>query len=74
MKHRKELLGAQLNWQTNCKYGMPVLIKGGIPSIILCNPGPESSYHDFLKKPENSALKDWTLLNCEFVFLDAPLF
>ncbi|KAJ1442126.1 Geminivirus AL2 coat protein, MSV type [Sesbania bispinosa] len=63
MKHWKELLGAQLNWQTNCKYEKPVLIKGGIPSIILCNPGPESSYHDFLEKPENSALKDWTLLN-----------
>ncbi|KAJ1383094.1 Geminivirus AL2 coat protein, MSV type [Sesbania bispinosa] len=65
MKHWKELLGAQLNWQTNCKYGKPVLIKGGIPSIILCNPGPESSYHDFLEKPENSALKDWTLINCD---------
>ncbi|KAJ1377220.1 hypothetical protein SESBI_49107 [Sesbania bispinosa] len=74
MKHWKELLGAQQNWQTNCKYGKPVLIKGGIPSIILCNPGPESSYHDFLEKPENSALKDWTLLNCEFVFLKGPLY
>ncbi|KAJ1390686.1 Geminivirus AL3 coat protein [Sesbania bispinosa] len=62
-----ELLGAQLNWKTNCKYGKPVLIKGGVPSIILCNPGPESSYHDFLEKPENSALKDWTLLNWESI-------
>ncbi|KAJ1386758.1 hypothetical protein SESBI_40559 [Sesbania bispinosa] len=74
MKHWKELLGAQLNWQTNCKYRKPVLIKGGIPSIILCNPGPESSYHEFLEKPENRALKDWTLLNCEFVFLKGPLY
>ncbi|KAJ1432859.1 hypothetical protein SESBI_06399 [Sesbania bispinosa] len=52
-------------YNKNCKYGKPVLIKGGVPSIILCNPGPESSYHDFLEKPENSALKDWALLNYE---------
>ncbi|KAJ1386757.1 hypothetical protein SESBI_40558 [Sesbania bispinosa] len=46
MKHWKELLGAQLNWQTNCKYGKPVLIKGDNPSIILCNPGPDGHPYD----------------------------
>ncbi|KAJ1440937.1 Geminivirus AL2 coat protein, MSV type [Sesbania bispinosa] len=64
MKHWKELLGAQQNWKTNCKYGKPVLIKGGIPSIILCNPGPESSYHDFLEKAENNGLTHRGITNC----------
>uniref|UniRef100_B5LVL1 Replication-associated protein n=1 Tax=Okra mottle virus - [Brazil:okra] TaxID=555460 RepID=B5LVL1_9GEMI len=39
LKHWKELIGAQKDWQSNCKYGKPVQIKGGIPSIVLCNPG-----------------------------------
>ncbi|ADW10639.2 replication-associated protein [Sida micrantha mosaic virus-[snap bean:Brazil:2003]] len=39
LKHWKELIGAQQKWQTNCKYGKPRLIEGGVPSIVLCNPG-----------------------------------
>jgi len=42
LKHWKELIGAQHDWQTNCKYGKPVQIKGGVPSILLCNPGEGS--------------------------------
>ncbi|KAE9444737.1 hypothetical protein C3L33_23365, partial [Rhododendron williamsianum] len=35
-------------------YGKPVQIKGGIPSIVLCNPGAGASFKDFLDKGENS--------------------
>nr|APB54091.1 rolling circle replication initiator protein [Beet curly top virus] len=74
MKHWKHLIGAQNEWQTNLKYGKPRVIKGGIPCIILCNPGPESSYQQFLEKPENEALKSWTLHNSTFCKLQGPLF
>lgn len=74
MKHWKHLVGAQREWQTNLKYGKPRVIKGGIPSIILCNPGGQSSYTQFLDKPENEALRSWTLYNSTFCTLEAPLF
>nr|QTT61788.1 replication-associated protein [Opuntia virus 2-DBG_56] len=74
MKHWKELIGAQRDWQSNCKYGKPVQIKGGIPAIILCNPDEGSSFRDFLEKHENESLKTWTLFNAVFVFLDSPLY
>ncbi|AWD77155.1 replication associated protein [Sida yellow golden mosaic virus] len=74
LKHWKELMGAQKDWQSNCKYGKPVQIKGGIPSIVLCNPGEGASYKDFLEKEENSSLRAWTLKNAKFFFLDAPLY
>nr|AER09344.1 replication-associated protein [Cleome leaf crumple virus] len=74
LKHWKELVGAQRDWQSNCKYGKPVQIKGGIPSIVLCNPGEGSSYKDFLEKEENSSLRSWTLHNARFVFLESPLY
>nr|UUV61380.1 C1 [Tomato mottle leaf curl virus] len=74
MKHWKELIGAQKDWQSNCKYGKPVQIKGGIPSIVLCNTGEGASYKDFLNKEENTALKNWTLHNAKFIFLDTPLY
>ncbi|AHX57826.1 replication-associated protein [Jacquemontia yellow mosaic virus] len=74
LKHWKDLIGAQTQWQTNCKYGKPIMIKGGVPSIVLCNPGEGSSYKDFLEKEENASLKRWTLYNAEFVFLDSPLY
>lgn len=63
------------DWWTKCKYEKnPIQIKGGIPSIVLCNPGSGSSYRDFLEKDKNSSLKRWTQDHCEFVFLSAPLF
>ncbi|QIE08111.1 replication-associated protein [Camellia oleifera geminivirus] len=75
MKHWKELIGAQSDWQTNCKYGRPRIITGGIPAIVLCNPGEGASYNEFLDKPENQGLKNWTLANCYIEVLDGhPLF
>nr|QHA25058.1 replication-associated protein [Soybean blistering mosaic virus] len=74
LKHWKELIGAQRDWQSNCKYGKPVQIKGGIPSIVLCNPGEGASYKDFLDKEENASLRAWTLHNAKFIFLDSPLY
>ncbi|CAH18993.1 rep protein [Papaya leaf curl China virus -[G4]] len=74
LKHFKEFMGAQRDWQSNTKYGKPVQIKGGIPSIFLCNPGPTSSYKEYLNEDKNSALKDWALKNAEFVTLNSPLY
>ncbi|AAD10465.1 putative replicative protein [Sida golden mosaic Florida virus-USA] len=74
LKHWKELLGAQKDWQSNCKYGKPVQIKGGIPSIVLCNPGEGASYKDFLAKEENIGLRNWTIKNAIFITLTAPLY
>nr|AFD62686.1 Rep [Tomato rugose yellow leaf curl virus] len=74
LKHWKELIGAQKDWQSNCKYGKPVQIKGGIPSIVLCNPGEGASYKDFLDKEENSSLRGWTIRNAKFIFLTSALY
>nr|ALK03467.1 replication initiator protein [Tomato mosaic Havana virus] len=74
LKHWKELLGAQKDWQSNCKYGKPVQIKGGIPAIVLCNPGEGSSYKDFLNREENTALRNWTIKNALFVTLTSALY
>nr|QEX51299.1 replication-associated protein [Okra enation leaf curl virus] len=72
LKHFKEFMGAQRDWQSNTKYGKPVQIKGGIPTIFLCNPGPNASYKEFLDEEKNSALKAWALKNAAFVFLTEP--
>nr|CDI30251.2 replication associated protein [Okra enation leaf curl virus]CDN67505.1 replication associated Protein [Okra enation leaf curl virus]CDN67511.1 replication associated Protein [Okra enation leaf curl virus]CDN67516.1 replication associated Protein [Okra enation leaf curl virus]CDN67521.1 replication associated Protein [Okra enation leaf curl virus] len=74
LKHFKEFMGAQRDWQSNTKYGKPVQIKGGIPTIFLCNPGPNASYKEFLDEDKNSALKSWALKNAAFVFLTQPLY
>nr|CDN40959.1 replication associated Protein [Tomato leaf curl New Delhi virus] len=74
LKHFKEFMGAQRDWQSNRKYGKPVQIKGGIPTIFLCNPGPKSSYKEFLDEEENSKLKDWAIKNATFVTLEGPLY
>ncbi|AEA76768.1 Rep [Tomato leaf curl Joydebpur virus-India [India/Ghazipur/Chilli/2007]] len=74
LKHFKEFMGAQRDWQSNTKYGKPVQIKGGIPAIFLCNPGPNSSYKEFLDEEKNSALKNWALKNATFVTLEGPLY
>ncbi|QZA75483.1 replication associated protein [Utkilio virus] len=67
LKHWKELLGCQRDWQSNCKYGKPVLVKGGIPSIVLCNEGEPYSYVDFLNISENLSIKQWTDCNVYYV-------
>nr|ALR86829.1 Rep [Turnip leaf roll virus] len=74
IKHWKHLIGAQKEWQTNLKYGKPRIIKGGVPSIILCNPGDGASYKDFLDKSENEALKSWTIQNSAFATITEPLY
>nr|UUF95077.1 rep protein [Chilli leaf curl virus] len=74
LKHFKEFMGAQRDWQSNTKYGKPVQIKGGIPAIFLCNPGPNSSYKEFLDEEKNSALKHWALKNATFFTLAGPLY
>nr|WBU87202.1 replicase [Papaya leaf curl virus] len=74
LKHFKEFMGAQKDWQSNTKYGKPVQIKGGIPTIFLCNPGPNSSYKEFLDEEKNNALKTWALKNATFITLEGPLY
>nr|CCH75852.1 replication initiation protein [Tomato yellow leaf curl virus] len=74
LKHFKEFMGAQRDWQSNTKYGKPIQIKGGIPTIFLCNPGPTSSYKDYLDEEKNTSLKNWALKNATFVTLYEPLF
>nr|AGZ91431.1 AC1 [Tomato leaf curl Gujarat virus] len=74
LKHFKEFMGAQRDWQSNTKYGKPVQIKGGIPTTFLCNPGPNSSYKEYLDEEKNSALKTWALKNATFVTLEGPFY
>ncbi|AAU00333.1 AC1 protein [Tomato leaf curl Guangdong virus] len=74
LKHFKEFMGAQRDWQSNTKYGKPIQIKGGIPTIFLCNPGPTSSYKEYLDEDKNSALRNWALKNATFVTLTGPLY
>ncbi|CAM91896.1 replication associated protein [Tomato leaf curl Anjouan virus] len=74
LKHFKEFMGAQRDWQSNTKYGKPIQIKGGIPTIFLCNPGPTSSYKEYLEEDKNAPLKAWATKNATFVTLHEPLF
>nr|BDQ10201.1 replication associated protein [African cassava mosaic virus] len=74
LKHFKEFMGSQRDWQSNTKYGKPVQIKGGIPTIFLCNPGPTSSYKEFLDEDKQEALKAWALKNAIFITLTEPLY
>ncbi|API65468.1 Rep [Vernonia crinkle virus] len=74
LKHFKEFMGAQRDWQSNTKYGKPIQIKGGIPTIFLCNPGPTSSYKEFLDEEKNNALKYWAIKNALFHTITEPLF
>ncbi|AAZ77640.1 replication-associated protein [Tomato leaf curl Uganda virus - [Iganga]] len=74
LKHFKEFMGAQRDWQSNTKYGKPIQIKGGIPTIFLCNPGPTSSYREYLDEEKNAPLKAWAIKNATFVTLHEPLF
>ncbi|ABY60978.1 replication-associated protein [Tomato leaf curl Ghana virus] len=74
LKHFKEFMGAQRDWQSNTKYGKPIQIKGGIPTIFLCNPGPTSSYKEFLDEVKNAPLKAWAIKNAIFITLHEPLY
>nr|UYO37364.1 AC1 [Sweet potato leaf curl Sichuan virus 2] len=72
LKHFKEFMGAQKDWQSNTKYGKPVQIKGGIPTIFLCNPGEGSSFKSWLDKPEQDALRQWACKNAVFCNVRSP--
>nr|AIY31178.1 AC1 protein [Tomato yellow leaf curl virus] len=74
LKHFLEFMGAQRHWQSNTKYGKPIQIKGGIPTIFLCDPGPTSSYRQYLDEEKNITLKNWALKNAIFVTLYELLF
>nr|CRI06249.1 replication associated protein [Tomato yellow leaf curl Sardinia virus] len=74
LKHFKEFMGAQRDWQSNTKYGKSIQIKGGIPTIFLCNPGPQSSFKEYLDEEKNQALKNWAIKNAIFVTIHQPLF
>ncbi|UED37334.1 AC1 protein [Conyza yellow vein virus] len=74
LKHFKEFMGAQRDWQSNTKYGKPIQIKGGIPTIFLCNPGPTSSYKEYLDEEKNRQLKQWADKNAAFVTIEEPLY
>ncbi|ABF61894.1 replication-associated protein [Tomato leaf curl Tanzania virus] len=74
LKHFKEFMGAQRDWQSNTKYGKPIQIKGGIPTIFLCNPGPTSSYKEYLDEEKNAPLKAWAIKNAIFVTIQQPLY
>ena len=73
LKHWKEFLGAQRDWSSNCKYAKPRKIKGGIPTIVLWNPGLNSSYHDYLSALDRENLLNWTKQNAAFYFLEQPV-
>nr|CRI68613.1 Replication protein [Pepper huasteco yellow vein virus] len=74
VKHFKEFMGAQRDWQSNCKYGKPIQIKGGIPTIFLCNPGPQSSYKEYLSEEKNRSLNDWVQKNAIYVTIEEAVF
>nr|AWX66805.1 replication associated protein [Pepper huasteco yellow vein virus] len=74
VKHFKEFMGAQRDWQSNCKYGKPIQIKGGIPTIFLCNPGPQSSYKEYLSEEKNRSLNDWVQKNAIYVTIEEAIF
>nr|AIY31211.1 AC1 protein [Tomato yellow leaf curl virus] len=74
LKHFKQFMGAQRDWRSNTNYGMPIQIKGGIPTIFLCNPGPTSSLREYLDQEKNISLKNWALKNATFITLYEPLF
>ncbi|AGD98585.1 replication-associated protein [Sida yellow net virus] len=75
LKHWKELIGAQKDWQSNCKYGKASSkLKVGYHQSCSAIQGEGVSYKEYLDKEENAALKSWTLHNAKFIFLDSPLY
>nr|QNG62400.1 putative Rep [Tomato apical leaf curl virus] len=66
---KKEILGAQKDFTVNEKYRKKCTIKGGIPSIILCN--PDSSYKEAISR---SDLYVWCQSNVLYEFIDGSIF
>lgn len=67
---KKELLGAQKDFTVNEKYRKKNKIKGGIPSIVLCN--EDMSYKIAIDRDEK--FRDWALHNVIFEFIVTPLY
>lgn len=74
LKHWRELIDAQQAWKINCKYSKPVWIKRGISSILICNLRHDSRYKEYLDRPNNLSLRDWTLQNVQFEFIKSLLY
>nr|WBU87220.1 replicase [Papaya leaf curl Haveri virus] len=74
LKFFKEGGGAQRDWQSKTKYGKPVMIKGGFPTIFLCYKGPNGRYKEYLDEEKNAALKQWAIKNAVFITLEEPLY
>nr|AUP47659.1 rep protein [Cotton leaf curl Kokhran virus] len=75
LKHFKEFMGGPKRTGNQIQNtGSQFKLKGGIPTIFLCNPGPNSSYKEFLDEEKNSALKNWALKNAIFITLESPLY
>nr|UFP62870.1 AC1 [African cassava mosaic virus] len=70
----KKFIFEKRNWGSKTKYGKPVQIKGGIPTIFLCNPGPTSSYKEFLDQEKHQSLKAWALKKAIFITPSRPFF
>nr|UFP62885.1 AC1 [African cassava mosaic virus] len=70
----KKTILVKKNWGAKTKYGKPVQIKGGIPTIFLCNPGPTSSYKEFLDEEKQEALKAWALKKANFFTPSKPFY
>ncbi|AHL69796.1 C2 protein [Grapevine red blotch virus] len=68
---KKALLGCQFNYIANEKYRPKRKIKGGIPSIVLCN--PDNSYYDAITN-WHATFKPWAEENIIFVKIDRPLY
>nr|ALB26143.1 replication associated protein [Okra enation leaf curl virus] len=73
LKHFKEFMGAQRDWQTNTKKGKPVQIKSGIPTIFLCNPGAMQAYNNSSIEDKNTAFISWAVKNAIFLFVSQRL-
>nr|ADD92139.1 replication-associated protein [African cassava mosaic virus] len=74
LKHFKEFMGSQRDWQSNTKYGKPVQIKVAFPlssSAIQDQPRPIKSSYD---EEKQEALKAWALKNAIFITLTEPLY
>nr|ANA76338.1 replication-associated protein [Euphorbia caput-medusae latent virus] len=66
---KKELLGCQKDFTVNEKYRKKTRIKGGIPTIILCN--PDQSYRIALT---NSEMYEWSTHNVLHIEIKDPFY
>lgn len=61
----KAFIGCQKDISTSCKYLPKVLLKGGIPSIFICNPDQNP-----LDSIDNQNFMRYVEKNCKIVYLD----